>query len=106
MKFSGAIQALAFPTVIVAGSLKITVPEAYRSQANAVAPDLVSFSIEQDGWLEWVGSSRRNEFFYNSLDNLVQLTGAPPRIRVGGRSQDVTFLNRNGVVSNKLAEAE
>jgi hypothetical protein len=101
MKLSVTIQilSLTLPNVLAAGILAVTVPPAHKSEANAVAPDLISFSIEQDRWPEWTGSSRRNEFFYNALDNLKQLAGVPPRIRVGGKSQDTTFLNQNGVVS-------
>ncbi|KAF6757178.1 hypothetical protein DFP72DRAFT_248807 [Ephemerocybe angulata] len=82
---------------VLANGLQITLPagSALKSKARPVAPDLVSFSIEQDRWEEWVGSTSRNEFFYNALVNLRELAGRPPTIRVGGRSQDVTHLKTN-----------
>lgn len=97
MKLSITLNAIALPSVLAIGALKVTIPTDHHLQAKGVAPDLISFSIEQDRWLQWVGSSKRNEFFFNSLDNLKQLAGVPPRIRVGGSIQDATFLNRNGM---------
>lgn len=51
---------------------------------------LVSFSIEQDRWADWVGTTEENTFFYNALDNLRQFTGEPPWIRIGADSEDHT----------------
>ncbi|KAJ3546313.1 hypothetical protein NMY22_g2103 [Coprinellus aureogranulatus] len=104
MKVAAVAQVIALylPVALAATSLTVTVPAELKSQFRPVAPDLISFSIEQDRWLDWVGSSKRNEFFYNALDNLKQLAGVPPRIRVGGRSQDVAFLNQNGQGTNAL----
>ncbi|KAG6820481.1 hypothetical protein H0H93_016543 [Arthromyces matolae] len=61
--------------------------------AVQVSPSLFSFSIEQDRWTDWAGSTSRNQFFYNTLDNLRQLTGAPPRVRIGADSEDHTKFN-------------
>ncbi|EAU89212.2 hypothetical protein CC1G_03477 [Coprinopsis cinerea okayama7 len=75
----------------VVRALNVTLPARAPSSANSIAPDHFSLSIELDGWLNWIGNDTRNEFFYNALDNIVRLTGVPPRIRVGGKSQDKTF---------------
>ncbi|KAJ2926979.1 hypothetical protein H1R20_g10116, partial [Candolleomyces eurysporus] len=69
-------------------ALVVTIPAQAPSGASIIAPDHVSLSIEQDRWIDWIGSTSRNEFFYNSLDNLVSLTGIPPRIRIGGQTAD------------------
>lgn len=67
-------------------SIQTTVP----SNATALSPSLLSFSIEQDRWTDWVGTTSRNNFFFNTLDNLKQLTGEPPQIRIGANSEDHT----------------
>lgn len=71
-----------------AGALDVTIPVQAPGDASAIAADHVSLSIEQDGWIEFVGATSRNELFYNSLDNLIRLTGVPPRIRIGGQAGD------------------
>ncbi|TEB25149.1 hypothetical protein FA13DRAFT_1738567 [Coprinellus micaceus] len=59
--------------VATAGGLGVTVPLAPPSTSKPIAGDHVSFSLEQDRWLDWSGSNSRNEFFFNTLDNLKQL---------------------------------
>jgi hypothetical protein len=60
-----------------------------------VSPSFVSLSIEQDRWTEWVGTTSRNDFFFNTLDNLRQLTGTPPQLRIGANSGDRTDFGDN-----------
>jgi hypothetical protein len=79
--------------VATAGGLGVTVPLAPPSTSKPIAGDHVSFSLEQDRWLDWSGSNSRNEFFFNTLDNLKQLSGIPPQIRIGANSQDRTDFN-------------
>ncbi|KAK1234977.1 hypothetical protein PQX77_001811 [Marasmius sp. AFHP31] len=66
-------------------------PGAYTAQSSA----LISFSIEQDRWTDWAGLNERNEFLFNTLDNVVQITGEPPDIRIGANSQDHTNFNKD-----------
>ncbi|KAJ7127152.1 glycoside hydrolase family 79 protein [Mycena epipterygia] len=61
--------------------------------APQVTGNLVSLSIEQDRWLDWAGNTSRNSFFFNTLDNLVALTGSDPTIRIGADSEDHTNFN-------------
>ncbi|KAL0565572.1 hypothetical protein V5O48_016448, partial [Marasmius crinis-equi] len=79
----GAITPFTSGTTI---SLQINPPET----AVPVASDLVSFSIEQDRWTDWAGLDSRNEFFFNTLDNIAQIAGKPPQIRIGADSADKT----------------
>ncbi|KAF5342181.1 hypothetical protein D9611_001648 [Ephemerocybe angulata] len=86
------------PTLLLLGAigvsaLDITVPLTAPSSSRPIARDHVSFSLEQDRWLDWSGATSRNEFFYNTLDNLKQLAGLPPQIRIGANSQDNTNFN-------------
>ncbi|KAJ7158873.1 glycoside hydrolase family 79 protein [Mycena filopes] len=61
--------------------------------APSVDGNLVSLSIEQDRWLDWSGNTTRNTFFFNTLDNLVSITGDSPTIRIGADSEDHTNFN-------------
>ncbi|KAJ6463589.1 hypothetical protein C8R47DRAFT_1079880 [Mycena vitilis] len=60
----------------------------------SVDGNLVSLSIEQDRWLDWVGNTSRNSFFFNTLDNLVALTGSDPTIRIGPPSRMNQVVNK------------
>jgi hypothetical protein len=58
-----------------------------------MSQSFVSFSIEADLWTEWIGTlASPNQFFINTLDNLQQLTGVPPQLRIGGNSADNTIF--------------
>ncbi|KAG6853789.1 hypothetical protein C0991_001378 [Blastosporella zonata] len=48
-----------------------------------------------DRWTDWAGTTSRNEFFFNTLDNLKQLTGQPPHIRIGANSEDHTNFRQD-----------
>ena len=73
--------------------ISLTPPE----DAVNVSKDLISYSIEGDRWESWVvnTSDSQTNFFLNTLDNLRQLTGAPPQIRIGANSADNTFFGGN-----------
>ncbi|KAJ7637653.1 glycoside hydrolase family 79 protein [Mycena polygramma] len=74
----------------------VTVPILLSAgDAPSVDGNLVSLSIEQDRWLDWVGNTSRNSFFFNTLDNLVALTGSDPTIRIGADSEDHTNFSPN-----------
>ncbi|KII84460.1 glycoside hydrolase family 79 protein [Plicaturopsis crispa FD-325 SS-3] len=78
---------------VVVFALDVSVPVSAPSKAPTVSPALVSFSIEQDRWLDWAGSTSRNEFAYNAFNNLKEITGTPPWIRIGADSEDHTNFN-------------
>lgn len=75
--------------------LEVSISQAAPSAAASISPSFLSFSIEQDRWTDWVGTTSRNDFFFNTLDNLRQLTGEPPRIRIGANSEDHTDFSAN-----------
>ncbi|KAL0956238.1 hypothetical protein HGRIS_002392 [Hohenbuehelia grisea] len=64
-------------------ALEALIPVHSPCNALLISPSLVGFSIEQDRWTDWVGTTNRNEFFYNTLTNLKHLTGKAPPIRIG-----------------------
>ncbi|KAH9481594.1 Beta-glucuronidase [Psilocybe cubensis] len=75
--------------------VNVSIPLVAPSTAPVISPSLVSFSIEQDRWTDWVGTTSRNQFFFNTLDNLRALTGEPPQIRIGANSEDHTDFSEN-----------
>ncbi|KAJ8073462.1 hypothetical protein PM082_011738 [Marasmius tenuissimus] len=91
------IQAILLSLAQAALTLAVTVPLSTQAPTGAfvVTPALVSFSIEQDRWTDWAGLNERNEFLFNTLDNIVQITGEPPDIRIGANSQDHTNFNKD-----------
>ncbi|KAG6826758.1 hypothetical protein H0H92_014548 [Tricholoma furcatifolium] len=74
-------------------SLNVSIPLTPPSAAAQVSSSVVSFSIEQDRWTDWSGTTSRNQFLFNVLDNLGQLTGTPPHVRIGADSEDHTKFN-------------
>ncbi|KAI0355952.1 glycoside hydrolase family 79 protein [Trametes cingulata] len=85
-----AVAAALGLAVNTASGLTISVPASPPANAQSLSPTLLSFSVEQDRWPEWIGIDSRNEFTYNALQNYAALTGQPPSIRVGGDSEDRT----------------
>ncbi|KAF8802474.1 glycoside hydrolase family 79 protein [Phlegmacium glaucopus] len=79
----------------VVSCLDVPVSLTPPAAASPVSQSLLSFSIEQDRWTDWVGTTSRNDFFFNTLDNLQQLTGLPPQIRIGANSEDHTNFGDN-----------
>ena len=71
--------------------MNVSIPLSSPSDSPSLARTLVSFSIEADRWPDWSGVDSRNEFTYSALTALGKLTGQPPKIRVGGDSEDHTF---------------
>ena len=77
--------------VLGVSAVNVSVPVSSPSDSQTLARTLVSFSIEQDRWPEWSGVDARNDFTYSALTTLGQLTGEPPKLRVGADSEDHTF---------------
>jgi hypothetical protein len=79
----------------LASCLDVPIPLTAPAAAFSLSQSFVSLSIEADRWTDWVGTTSRNDFFFNTLDNLQQLTGIPPQIRIGGNSEDHTNIGDN-----------
>lgn len=76
----------------------ISISQSQPETAVLVSQSFMSLSIEGDRWPDWMGSTSRNDFFFNALDNLQQLTGVPPQIRIGANSADNTDFGGNAQV--------
>ncbi|TBU46627.1 glycoside hydrolase family 79 protein [Dichomitus squalens] len=72
-------------------AVNVSLPITSPSGTQPLARTLVSFSIEQDRWPDWSGVDSRNEFTHSALTALQELTGEPPKIRIGADSEDHTF---------------
>lgn len=90
--------------VVIASVSALNVPIALSpiSGAPTLSPSLISFSIEQDRWTDWAGTTSGNQFFFNALDNLKILSGEPPHIRIGADSEDHTAFDANVQVCTLL----
>ncbi|TFL04901.1 hypothetical protein BDV98DRAFT_561154 [Pterulicium gracile] len=92
--FDGSRAALLLLSLAsLSAALDVSIPLSPPSNAPTLSKRLVSISIEQDRWPEWAGTDSRNDFFYNTFDNLRALTGSPPDVRVGANSEDRTNFN-------------
>jgi len=91
---------LSFILALIAqvSTVNITVSVTAPVAATQVAPSLIGLSVEQDRWTDWVGLSNQNQFFLNVLENLKDLSGEPPYIRIGGNSEDNTNFNPSVLV--------
>ena len=86
---------LCLPSVIAQATATVTisVPPSAPPNSRQLDPALVSLSLEQDRWPDWVGATSPNTFFLNALSNLAQRTGQTPWIRIGANSEDHTNFN-------------
>ncbi|TFK26568.1 hypothetical protein FA15DRAFT_588192 [Coprinopsis marcescibilis] len=80
----------------------VRIPVEAPPNSHSIPADFASLSIELDGWLEWVGKTSRNDFFYNALENIVQISGVPPRIRVGGKTQDRAYWSGSTEIADVI----
>ncbi len=94
-----ALEFLVLASVMLVSALNVTVPVNPPSGAQPLSPTLISFSIEQDRWPDWTGVNARNDFTFNALKNLADITGVPPKIRVGANSEDHTVWSPTVTVS-------
>ena len=88
---AAALTASSFVAASTAGArVDVPLPAQAPAGAQPLSSTLVSFSLEQDRWPDWAGIDERNEFTYSALKTYADLTGQPPKIRVGGDSEDNT----------------
>jgi len=102
MGFLRVVLSLILALVVQTSSINITVSVTAPTAATQVAPSLIGLSIEQDRWTDWAGFDNENQFFFNVLENLKDLSGEPPYIRIGGNSQDNTNFNPSVIVRPRM----
>ena len=67
-------------------NVSLYLPSSQPASAQALDPNLASFSIEMDHWPDWAGEEigKANDYVLTLLSNLEQRTGSPQWLRVGG----------------------
>ena len=99
--FTRALAASVALTVVGAWNISVDVPVVAPTRSLPLASTLLSFSIEQDNWPDWSGIDERNEFTYSALSTYANLTGQPPKIRVGADSEDHTVWSPTVTVRSR-----
>ncbi|KAJ5336963.1 hypothetical protein MYU51_006263 [Penicillium brevicompactum] len=91
----GVTMATAVPATAESGVSVISVSgQVPQAAGAAVLSPFVSFSIEFSSFPDFAGNlSRPNKFSKNLLDNLGDLQGVKPYLRVGGNTQDLALYD-------------
>ncbi|KAI1636493.1 glycoside hydrolase family 79 protein [Biscogniauxia mediterranea] len=92
---------LALARTALTSTISFTVsPTAESLEVGQPQEGFVSYSIEFSSFPDFAGNkSHPNEFSNNLLDNIGNLTGTKPYIRVGGNTQDFAIYNPNLTVA-------
>ncbi|KAI1490471.1 hypothetical protein F5X96DRAFT_679062 [Biscogniauxia mediterranea] len=92
---------LALARTALTSTISFTVsPTAESLEVGRPQEGFVSYSIEFSSFPDFAGNkSHPNEFSNNLLDNIGNLTGTKPYIRVGGNTQDFAIYNPNLTVA-------
>ncbi|EJT96791.1 hypothetical protein DACRYDRAFT_112412 [Dacryopinax primogenitus] len=89
--------------VVQATVVKITLPHVVPS-SQLVSTFPVGLSIEQDHFPIWAGPpSAQNTYTQTLLKNVVDRSGVPPPVRVGGTTEDRTWLAPNTSILSSAA---
>lgn len=91
--------------VFGAHAVNVSLPITPPSGSEPLSRTLVSLSIEQDTWPDWSGTKTRNEFTYDALSRLGDLTGQPPKLRVGADSEDRTVWSPTATINEDVFPA-
>ena len=94
--------AISFAATAAAANVSVEVPVQAPSRSVPLASTLLSFSLEEDHWPDWSGIDERNDFTYSALMTYANLTGQPPKIRVGGDSADNTAWSPTVTVCGRV----
>lgn len=88
--------ALSLSSVVVAQSLQHSPPlTPAPGVSRIISPSFAGFGIEPSNLFSFTGGSQENELTKNLLQNLVDYTGVPPHIRLGGNTQDYFKWDEN-----------
>lgn len=90
------VGAALLPARTVSSTRRISVSAAAPSDAGVPMEGFVSYSIEFSSFPDFAGNlSNPNDFSNNLLNNLGNLQGTKPYIRVGGNTQDYAIFNKS-----------
>lgn len=84
-----SLWALSISSVAFAQSIQHTAPQTPDlGVSRIISPSFAGFGIEPSNLYSFTGGAQPNELTNNLLQNLVDYTGVPPHIRIGGNTQD------------------
>lgn len=82
------------PSSSTSSCTTVTVPPCPGTSYGITLSSFLSYSIEFSSFVNYAGNlSNPNDFSYNLLSNIGNLTGSNPLIRVGGNTQDYALFN-------------
>lgn len=65
------------------------------SHSDYIDPSFAGFGIEPSNLFSFTGYADPNELTFNLIDNLVNYTGRPPHLRIGGNTQDYMVFSED-----------
>lgn len=107
---AGAVVSSQLLTSAIASSITLEYTSASAPSNISQAVDLAfgGFGIEPSNLFSYTGKETVNELSINLLENLGNLTGKPPHIRLGGNTQDYMIYNETqdawAQITNKNAQ--
>lgn len=82
---SSSLLCLASAQNVLQIQLTDSLPQAH---SDFIDPSFAGFGIEPSNLFSFTGYETPNELTFNLIDNLVNYTGRPPHMRIGGNTQD------------------
>jgi hypothetical protein len=84
-----SLFALSLSSVAIAQSVDHSPPSSpAQGVSRIISPSFAGFGIEPSNLFSFTGGAQENELTKNLLQNLVDYTGVPAHIRMGGNTQD------------------
>lgn len=91
-----SLLALSLSSVAVAQSVEHSPPSSLPpGVSRIISPSFAGLGIEPSNLFSFTGGAQENELTKNLLQNLVDYTGVPPHIRMGGNTQDYFYWDEN-----------
>ncbi|KAI4594748.1 hypothetical protein KJ359_007551 [Pestalotiopsis sp. 9143b] len=76
-------------TVLADTKISLSVSSSPPDNASAaIDPSFAGFGIEPSNLFSFTGTDQPNSLTFNLIDNLVNYTGYPPHMRIGGNTED------------------
>ncbi|GAM89515.1 hypothetical protein ANO11243_075540 [Dothideomycetidae sp. 11243] len=77
-------------------TLSITLPTTVPANVSAIVnPSFAGFGIEPSNLFSFTGYDTPNQLTFNLIANLVNYTGAPPHLRIGGNTADYMVFSED-----------
>lgn len=90
--FGSSLLSLAAAQSILQIPITDSLPE---DHSDFIDPSFAGFGIEPSNLFSFTGYADPNELTFNLIDNLLNYTGAPPHIRLGGNTADYMVFSED-----------